>query len=280
MKEKLIFMVALLLTAIYVFALVVLLRRSSREHSIFDRERLAKKQNEPQQKVFTIHGDIRFTMVRIDGGTYNMGYEKHRGTHFAHQISPSHKVKLSTFRIGQTEVTQELWSSVMLNNPSKERGAQLPVTGVSWDECQDFIDRLNMLTGEQFRLPTEAEWEYAARGGAQSRGYRYAGSDSAGMVAWHNHNSLQKPHPVARLLPNELGLYDMSGNVFEWCHDWYAMDYYSEGDSLNPQGPESGIMKVMRGGCYSSDAEFCNTRERFSRYPSLNQANVGFRLAL
>lgn len=174
-------------------------------------------------------------MVAVEGGTFTMGATSEQGSDARDNEKPAHKVTLSDYYIGQTEVTQALWEAVMGSNPSYRRGDNLPVEQVSWDDCQEFIQKLNQLTGKQFRLPTEAEWEYAARGRRKSRGYKYAGGNDIGLVAWYSGNSGYETHLVATKQANELGIYDMSGNVWEWCNDWYG-DYQSSSRS-DPQGP-------------------------------------------
>lgn len=187
---------------------------------------LGKPVTPPQQnKTFTVNG-VSFTMVRVDGGTYMMGATDD-DTEARPDERPARMVQLSDYYIGQTEVTQELWDAVMNSNPSSFSGSSKPVERVSWEDCKEFINRLNALTGQQFRLPTEAEWEFAARGGNKSRGYKYAGSNYIDEVGWWGfekggNNTSYTTQPVAQLAPNELGLYDMSGNVFEWCNDWYS----------------------------------------------------------
>ena len=180
----------------------------------------------PQQnKTFTVNG-VSFTMVQVKGGTFVMGADDN-DTEARPDERPKRMVQVSDYYIGKTEVTQELWDAVMNNNPSSFSGINKPVERVSWNECKEFISRLNALTGQRFRLPTEAEWEFAARGGNKSNGYLYAGSNNINEVAWWGfekggNNVNYTTQPVAQLAPNELGLYDMSGNVFEWCNDWYS----------------------------------------------------------
>ncbi len=175
--------------------------------------------------------------------------------------------------IGETEVTQGLWKAVMGSNPSYFKGDNLPVEDVSWDDCQEFINKLNELTGKTFRLPTEAEWEFAARGGNKSNHTQYAGSSNSGSVAWYG----DKTHDVAQKTPNELGLYDMSGNVMEWCQDWYGG--YSSSAQTNPQGPSSGSYRVLRGGSWFNIARDCRVSGRYSYYPSDRYSYFGLRLA-
>ena len=180
--------------------------------------------------------------------------------------------------IGETEVTQELWKAVMGSNPSNFSGTNLPVEWVSWDDCQTFITKLNQLTGRNFRLPTEAEWEYAARGGQKSRGYKYAGSNALSDVAWYAENSSRETHPVKQKQANELGLYDMSGNVDEWCQDWYGS--YSSNAQTNPTGPSSGSRRVSWGGDWLSSASYCRIASRNNCSPGFRSCFVGFRVVL
>ena len=243
--------------------------------------------DQPQTEVITIPGtDVSFKMVAVEGGTFTMGASDD-DTEAYDREKPAHEVTLSSFSIGQTEVTQELWQAVMGSNPSYFSGdLSRPVEQVSWDDCQTFITTLNELTGKQFRLPTEAEWEYAARGGNQSQGYKYAGSNTIDDVAWYWYNiPSQSPgtdgygtQPVATKSPNELGLYDMSGNVWEWCQDWYGD--YSSAAQTNPTGPTSGSYRVFRGGCWRYNARFCRVSYRYLNYPSDAFYYLGLRLAL
>ena len=227
-----------------------------------------------ETKTYTANG-VQFQMVGVDGGVFKMGSESGNDNE-----KPIHEVKLNSFSIGQTEVTQELWEAVMGSNPSNWKGLKLPVETVSWNDCQTFITKLNALTGQQFRLPTEAEWEYAARGGSQSKGYTYSGSNSLDDVAWYSSNSGSKTHEVATKSPNELGIYDMSGNVFEWCQDWYGRSYYSSSVINNPTGPTSGSYRVNRGGSWSLTATRCRCAFRDGYTPSISDNYLGFRLAL
>ncbi|MCR5574330.1 MAG: formylglycine-generating enzyme family protein [Bacteroidaceae bacterium] len=225
---------------------------------------------------FTVNG-VSFTMVQVEGGTFMMGASDDDSDAFSNE-RPQHEVTLSSFAIGQTEVTQALWMAVMGENPSYFKGDDRPVEFVSWNDCQTFIQKLNELTGKNFRLPTEAEWEYAARGGNQSQGYKYAGSNNLGNVAWYIDNSGYTAQEVGTKLPNELGLYDMSGNVLEWCQDWYG-DYSSTAQT-NPQGPSTGSDRVLREGSWLNFARSCRVSHRFHDSPSYRSNNLGFRLAL
>jgi formylglycine-generating enzyme required for sulfatase activity len=217
-------------------------------------------------------------MVRVDGGTFMMGATSEQGSDAYDDEKPAHQVTLSTYSIGETEVTQALWQAVMGSNPSKFKGDQRPVEKVSWDDCQTFIQKLNQLTGRKFRLPTEAEWEYAARGGNKSRGYKYSGSNTISAVAWYDDNSSSSTHDVKTKQANELGLYDMSGNVWEWCQDWYGS--YSSGAQTNPTGALRGSNRVDRGGSWFSYARSCRGANRDYCTPGGRSDGRGLRLAL
>ena len=227
------------------------------------------------EKTFTV-GGVTFTMMPVESGTFTMGAtsEQQDPSDFE---KPTHRVTLSSYYIGKYEVTQDLWKAVMGSNPSKWKGDNLPVECVSWYDCQEFIKKLNTMTGKKFRLPTEAEWEYAARGGNRSRGYQYSGSNNLNDVAWYDDNSGRWTHPVGTKAPNELGIYDMSGNVLEWCQDWF--DWYSSNAKTNPTGPRSGSGRVTRGGCWI-DAEECRVTCRYLYTPGSKSNYFGLRLAL
>ena len=193
---------------------------------------------------------------------------------------PIHEVKVNSFSIGQTEVTQELWQAVMGSVPSNFTGDRLPVEKISWNDCQNFISKLNQLSGKTFRLPTEAEWEYAARGGNKSNGYIYSGSNNLDDVAWYVSNSNYTTHEVATKAPNELGIYDMSGNVYEWCQDWYGEDYYSKSVVNNPTGPTTSNSRVLRGGSWAEKDTNCRVAYRYDYAPTDNYFYLGLRLVL
>lgn len=197
---------------------------------------------------------------------------------------PAHLVRLDDFYIGKYPVTQRLWQAVMENNPSRFKGERRPVEQVSWHDAQEFLGRLNQLADKNFRLPTEEEWEYAARGGRYSQGCKYAGSDRAKQVAWHDANSDNETHEVGLLLPNELGLHDMSGNVWEWCADWFAEEYYAQchqrGMVDAPQGADSGELRVLRGGGYFFYSQYCRAVTRNDGSPENRYDDLGFRLVL
>ena len=224
-----------------------------------------------KNETFTVNG-VSFTMVGVEGGTFWMGAASDDGDAYILE-RPRHQVKLGSFAIGQTEVTQALWEAVMGSNPSYYKGSNLPVEQVSWDDCQEFISKLNALTGHTFRLPAEAEWEYAARGGKYSHGYKYAGGDDIDAVAWYSGNSNETTHPVGTKAANELGLYDMSGNVHEWCLDWYV-NY--PGGVLN----STYYHRVCRGGSLWWDGSGCRVAFRFSDTPGNRIDDTGLRLAL
>ena len=253
----------------------------------------------PNEQTFTVNG-VEFKMIKVDGGTFRMGATSEQ-TNYNNDEKPVHSVTLSDYYIGETEVTQELWQAVMGSNPSYFKGNnQRPVENVSWNDCQEFIRKLNSLTGKNFRLPTEAEWEYAARGGKYSKdyAYKYSGSNNADEVAWYWRNSGDKylsgewngdsiiennckTHPVKTKKANELGLYDMSGNVYEWCNDWYDDNYYRNSSQTNPTGPSKGVRRVLRGGGWSNDDWRVRVSRRSSYTPLIRYYyGIGLRLAL
>ena len=279
----------------------------------------------------TVNG-VSFKMVKVQGGSFTMGGTSEQGSDVYDDEKPTHRVTLSNYYIGETEVTQQLWKAVMGNNPSrfgpketnvakcsydsfvadakqlnaKKPGTvriptrqewdaamvttsgsmKRPVEQISWDDCQEFIRRLNQLTGRNFRMPTEAEWEFAARGGVKSRGYKYSGSNNIGTVAWYYENAYDKgesspdygTHNVKTKQPNELGLYDMSGNVYEWCSDWFGD--YSSAAQTNPKGASSGSARVLRGGGWIFSAGNCRVSRRNYYSPSFRIYYLGLRLAL
>ena len=230
-----------------------------------------------KDRIFTVNS-VTFEMIAVKGGTFTMGASS--GDSYAESDEkPTHSVTLGDYYIGKFEVTQELWEAVMGSNPSSFNGSNLPVEQVSWNDCQTFIRKLNSLTGANFRLPTEAEWEYAARGGNKSRGYKYSGSNNVNDVAWYTSTTNDSgTKPVGTKSPNELGIYDMSGNVWEWCHDWYGD--YSSGSQTNPTGPSSGSSRVLRGGSWCDGARYCRVSSRFHDAPGDGDNSNGFRLVL
>ena len=229
-------------------------------------------------QTITLKG-VSFTMIAVEGGTFSMGATSEQGSDADNDEKPVHSVALSDYYIGETEVTQELWQAVMGSNPSRFGGyPKRPVEQVSWNDCQEFIKKLNQLTGMNFRLPTEAEWEYAARGGNKSKGYKYSGGNTIGNVAWYTDNSGSRTHDVKTKQANELGIYDMSGNVYEWCQDWYGN--YSSSSQTNPTGPSSGSLRVIRGGSWSISARYCRVSDRCNFYPDFRDDDLGLRLSL
>ena len=238
----------------------------------------------PSSLTITANG-VSFVMKRVPGGTFQMGSDDNDAFN---NEKPVHSVTVSSFYMGETEVTQALWKAVMGEEPTDYggwtdeygRGNNYPAYRVNWDDIQSFIRKLNSITGRNFRLPTEAEWEYAARGGNQNNGYKYAGSNNIGGVAWYYENSGRKTHAVKGKSPNELGLYDMSGNVWEWCGDWYGSSYYSSSSSNNPKGPSSGSGRVLRGGGWKDYARDCRVSDRSYFSASYRNDDLGFRLVL
>ncbi len=228
-------------------------------------------------QTFTVNG-VSFTMIPVEGGTFTMGATSEQGSDAYKDEKPAHSVTLSSYMIGETEVTQALWEAVMGKNPSKFKGNNRPVERVSWKDCQTFIAKLNSLTGKRFRLPTEAEWEYAARGGNRSKGYKYSGSNTLSDVAWYTDNSGKTTHDVKAKSPNELGIYDMSGNVWEWCSDRYGD--YSSSSQTNPTGAASGSFRVVRGGSCGCDAWLCRSSRRNCSSPGFGPSILGLRLVL
>lgn len=233
-----------------------------------------------ENKTFAVNG-ITFTMVAVEGGTFTMG-----GTDAYADEKPAHQVTLSSYYIGETEVTQELWQAVMNYKPTNGGyqwsstyglNAQCPAYYISWNDIQEFITKLNALTGKTFRMPTEAEWEYAARGGKNSKSYKYCGSNSLVEVAWYLDNS-DYSHTIKTKSPNELGIYDMTGNVWEWCYDWYGS--YSSTAQTNPTGPSSGTTRIRRGGSWDAPSSYCRISQRLNLSPTTRQRDVGFRLVL
>ena len=217
---------------------------------------------------------ISIDMVRVEAGTFTMGATPEMENPLEHE-KPTHKVTLTNdYYIGKYEVTQALWKAVMGKNPSEFKGESLPVEKVSWNDCQKFIGKLNSITGKKFRLPTEAEWEYAARGGKKSRGFQYSGSSNLSDVAWYKDNSNSKPHTVGSKQANELGIYDMSGNVWEWCQDWKGS--YSSSSQVNPTGAASGSGRVIRGGGWRATG--CYSSYRSYNEPGNRSGNLGLRL--
>ena len=242
-------------------------------------EQQRQRELEAQREIPQVIQNLIANMVYVEGGTFTMGGTSEQGSDAYNDEKPTHQVTLSSFSIGKYEVTQAEWQAVMGSNPSRFTGdSRRPVENVSWNDCQEFIRKLNAMTGKRFCLPTEAEWEYAARGGNRSRGYKYAGSDYIINVAWNTDNSCSTTHPVGTKSPNELGLYDMSGNVWEWCQDWCGS--YSSNSQYNPIGPASGSSRVCRGGSWCNGARRCRVSNRFNYAPGNCHSYLGLRLVL
>ena len=244
-------------------------------NEVFEKDYVYTPKASGNDLVFEVNG-VKFIMKRVDGGTFMMGSNEG-----SYSEKPAHEVTLDGYYIGETEVTQALWMAVMGLNPSASyaRGDNKPVNRVSWDDCQRFINKLNQLTGQKFSLPTEAQWEFAARGGNFSKGYKFAGSNNLGQVAKLDDDV----HPVAQKKPNELGLYDMSRNVKEWCNDWYEIEYYRSSPTRNPQGPSSNAdsYRVIRGGgCFTKDNGDCCVYSRHRAEATSTNSCRGMRLAL
>lgn len=225
-----------------------------------------------------------FEMVEVEGGTFYMGAQNDNSTETnydasAYQIeSPVHQVSVSSFSMGIFEVTQAQWTAAMGSNPSENKGENLPVENVTWEQVQEFIGVLNEMTGLNYRLPTEAEWEFAARGGVASNGFSYSGSPTLNACGWYYSNSEATTHEVGSKIPNEIGIYDMSGNVREWCSDWFG--HYSSEAEENPQGVNDGSLKVNRGGSWTTPAVNCRNTYRHTDYPDEAGLDLGFRLVL
>ena len=231
---------------------------------------------EEQQEVIR---EIVSNMVRVEGGTFQMGSDDELA---ATDEQPVHSVTLSSYRINKFTVTQKQWRTLMGSDPGWNSnygvGDEFPATYVTYADCENFVKTLNTLSGLNFRLPTEAEWEYAARGGKQSQGTLYSGSDNPDEVAWHQGNAGNVLHYPGRLRPNELGLYDMSGNIWEWCGDWYGE--YPADAQTNPAGPANGNRRVVRGGSFSYEASYSRVSQRNSLSPNYRSFVTGFRVAI
>ena len=257
------------------------LEREQAEKERLERERKEREEAERKRRetgysngILKVNG-IEYPMVYVSGGSFMMGSDDSEADS---DEKPVHRVTLSSYRIGKYEVTQELWEAVMGSNPSRFKGSRRPVEMVSWDDCQTFIRKLNSLTGQTFKLPTEAQWEFAARGGNSSNGYKYSGSNYIDNVARYYGNSGGKTHDVGTKSPNELGVYDMSGNVYEWCRDWKGT--YSSSSQVDPEGPSTGSYRVYRGGSWCSFAGRCRVSNRIYYSPDNRYFDLGLRLCL
>lgn len=223
-------------------------------------------------------GSVKFNMIYVQGGAFNMGCMAQSDDICDEDEFPKHNVELSSYYIGETEVTQELWYCVTGTKPAGTYEPRKPVNNVTYYDCMDFINKLNDITGVVFRLPTEAEWEYASRGGVKSKGYIYSGSNDLNEVGWYENNTQGFVKEVGLKKANELGLYDMSGNVWELCSDWYSSNYYSSSPYLNPTGPDTGSYKVTKGGCCVNPVGSCRHSYRNTIEVSSSATAIGLRL--
>ena len=219
-------------------------------------------------------GLFDMAMIQVEGGLFVMGNREGQDDE-----RPMHEVVLKGFFISKFEVTQEQWRLVMGKNPSEFKAClKCPVENVSWNDIQAFIKKLNAKTGKSYRLPTEAEWEYAAKGGSNNNVYKYAGSNEINLVAWYYENAKNKTHPAGSREPNALGVYDMTGNVWEWCSDWYDKNYYQQSKKNNPQGPMNGDYRVLRGGSWNSEGSNCRLTDRSFFGQNSRMNDIGFRV--
>lgn len=238
-----------------------------------------KKESETANSIsIPVKDGINIEMIKVEAGTFMMGATKEVKEPYKIEL-PAHEVLLTEdYYIGKYEVTQALWNVVMDSKYSTNDGDLLPKNYVSWNDCQEFIEKLNKITGLKFRLPTEAEWEYAARGGKKSKRYLYSGSNNVLDVAWYDGNSSNKRHPVGTKQANELGIFDMGGNVSEWCQDLWGQ--YQNDSQINPLGSSAGTKHVLRGGNYFFDIRICYLSYRMFAESNYKDASNGFRLAL
>ena len=221
-----------------------------------------------------------FDMLLIESGEFDMGGADEEAYD---EEKPVHRVTVPSFYLGKYPVTQSVWTAVMESSPSSFKGDQRPVERVSWEDAREFISKLNDMTGKSYRLPSEAEWEYAARGGVllEGEGYLYAGSDNLKQVGWYNENSDGETHDVGLKYPNELGLYDLSGNVWEWCQDQWHDNYEgAPDDGAAWEDRDTGTYRVLRGGSFTYNSRRCRVASRFSRSPTERSYLIGVRLAL
>lgn len=254
---------------------------------------IQNKTNNTSNLTFTVNGES-FEMILVEGGTFMMGGTSEQGDDCEANEKPPHEESVDSFYIGKYEVTQSLWNAVVNNDVDRSFNsgcADCPVEQVSWSDAQFFVTKLSILTKKHFRLPTEAEWEYAARGGRRSKGYKYSGSHNLDDVAWYIDNFQESKygekgttHPVGMKEPNELGLYDMSGNVWEWCDDLYAKEYYHNGKQVHPDWPFKGVnllfRRVLRGGSWGGNAKGCRVSYIDYDLGSYQDEYGGFRIVL
>ena len=280
-NKRVINLVIVIATLVVCVAIVSLLKNtiqaSPNEEVEYTKDSIVADEPRAKEAKRIVVNDISFKMIPVEGGTFTMGATSEMTEPFDDE-KPTHQVTLSSYYIGETEVTQALWKAVMGSNPSNFKGDDLPVEQVSWDDCQTFISKLNALTGKRFRLPTEAEWEFAARGGNKSCGYQYSGGDELSEVAWFVGNSGERTHAVGTKIANELSIYDMSGNVCEWCSDNYVA--YSSDSQVNPSSSGSGANRSFRGGSWINRNRKCRVSNRFSVDFNNRYDGLGLRLAL
>jgi len=229
-----------------------------------------------QDYVENIDCELNMKMIAVEGGLFQMGATSEQGEDARDNESPVHQVQLESFYIAECEVTQAQWKKIMGENRSEFKDDTHPVEMVNWEDAQKFCRELSALTGKTYQLPTEAQWEYAARGGKNRQKYKYSGSDELDAVAWYKQNSNAKTNPVKQKRANELGLYDMSGNVWEWCSDYYGT--YDSSKQNNPTGPFSGEDRVLRGGGFFNELQFCRVSHRAGEHPLTRYNFSGFRV--
>lgn len=284
MKTKLI-----LLAALFTLVSTSVSAQSYNQHSGYQSQNSYQQRSydnrTPQNYVENVEG-LNMKMVYVEGGTFQMGATSEQNGEGYDDEKPVHSVTLESYYIAECEVTQEQWQKIMGSTihqqaskagySTKGVGNDYPMYYVSWHEAQAFCQELSALTGKTYCLPTEAQWEYAARGGKQSKGYKYSGSYAIDAVAWYDSNSGSTNHPVKGKRANELGLYDMSGSVWEWCSDWYGS--YSSSSQNNPTGASSGEYRVLRGGSWNYRARSCRVSYRNDNTPSNRNYNYGFRV--
>lgn len=267
------------------------------EHPIAAKEDVSQPQSEsaskPHEEYFIENAGnlgLNMKMIYVEGGTFMMGAsddDKEANS----DAKPQHQVTLDSYYIAEFEVTQSQWKKIMgttINRQLKKKGADyydrenygegdnIPIYSINWFEANDFCQKLSKLTGRTYILPTDAQWEFAARGGNKSKGYKYSGSDNLNTVAWYESNSNNRIHPVGQKLPNELGIYDMSGNVEEWCYDWKSSNYSPE-PQVNPKFIDNSGFKVYRGGSWDGESSYAKVYSRTSRVPEY-RAYYGFRV--
>ncbi len=223
---------------------------------------------------------LTFKMVFVEGGSFTMGCTEEQAEECVAPEKPAHPVFVRSYAICKYPVTQRQWREVMGKNPCLIPNDDAPVTDVSWKDVQKFIAKLNNFLGTSYRLPTEAEWEYAARGGVMTESMKYSGGNDLYTLGWYKDNAEGEAHPCGTRKANELGLYDMSGNVWEWCSDWYgSYPTDTEVEQINPEGAATGTEKVCRGGYFEGPASFCRVSCRSKAKPDYSSSIIGFRLA-